>query len=126
MASTALAFGIALLLLGVIGYVATGADSPTALIPAAFGVLLALLGIWARNPAKRKTAMHLAAGVGLLGFLGAARGLAGLLALLSGEEVGRPAAVVSQSMMAGLCLIFVALCVRSFVTARRNRGLESA
>lgn len=126
MASTALTFGIALVLLGLIGYVATGADSPTALIPAAFGLVLAVLGFWARNPAKRKTAMHLAAGVGLLGFLGAVRGLVRLPALLSGEEVSRPAAVVSQSMMAGLCLIFVALCVRSFINARRNRGLENA
>jgi hypothetical protein len=94
----------------------------TALIPAFFGVVLVMLGWLATNERYRKHAMHVAAMVGLLGFLGTVGGLAGLLALLSGGEVQRPAAVVAQSLMAILMAIFVGLCVRSFVAARRARA----
>ena len=51
-------------------------------------------------------------------------GLMGLPALLSGSEVERPAAVVSQSIMAILMAVFVGLCVRSFIAARRARSLK--
>jgi hypothetical protein len=120
MATIALWFGLALIALGVIGYVATGTQSPTALIPAVFGVLLAILSMMARNPARRKLAMHIAVVVGILGFFGSARGLANIGAVLSGEPVARPAAVVTQSIMAVLMLAFIYLCVRSFVMARRR------
>jgi hypothetical protein len=121
MAATTITFGGLLIALGLAGWVATGQQSPTALIPAAFGLLLAVLGYLARKENLRKHAMHGAAMVGLLGFLGSARGLAGLPAFLSGEAE-RPAAVVSQAVMAAACLVFVGLCVRSFVAARRARG----
>jgi hypothetical protein len=124
MAQTAIWFGLALILLGVGSYTATGAESPTALIPAVFGILLSLLGFLARNPARRKLMMHIAAAVGVLGFFGSARGLAGLLTIISGEEVARPTAVFAQSAMALLCLAFIFLCVRSFVNARRSRLAE--
>ena len=60
--------------------------------------------------------------VGLLGFLGSARGLLQLPALLTGGEVARPAAVMAQSVMAILMLLFVFLCVRSFINARVRRS----
>ncbi|HYO81871.1 MAG TPA: hypothetical protein VES20_10745 [Bryobacteraceae bacterium] len=125
MANTAVGFGVALILVGVVGYVATGAESPTALIPAAIGILLAAAGALGRNPARRKMAMHLAALIGLLGFFGAARGLTSIGAVLSGEPVERPAAVIAQSIMAVLCLIFVVMCVRSFINARRSGAVET-
>lgn len=120
MASVTITFGGLLIALGVGGWVATGQESPTALIPAAFGLLLALLGMLARKESLRKHAMHGAAMVGLLGLLGSARGLMGLPALLSGEAE-RPAAVVSQVLMAVLCALFVWLCVRSFIAVRKAR-----
>jgi hypothetical protein len=120
MATIALWFGLALIALGVVGYIATGMQSPTALIPAVFGVLLAILSMMARNPARRKLAMHIAVVVGILGFFGSVRGLANLGAVLAGEPVARPAAVVTQSIMAVLMLAFIYLCVRSFVMARRR------
>jgi hypothetical protein len=43
----------------------------------------------------------------------------GLIDLLSGADVQRPAAVVSQSLMAMLMAVFIGLCVRSFIAARR-------
>ena len=125
MANVATGFGAALLLLGIGGYVLTGMESPTALIPAGFGVILLICGVIARDPAKRKLAMHIAVVFGLLGFLGSARGLASFVRMLSGESVQRPNAVVAQAIMAVLMLVFTILCVRSFINARRNRSMET-
>jgi hypothetical protein len=124
MANAAIGFGAALILLGLGGYVLTGMQSPTALIPALFGLLLVLLGILARNPVRRKMAMHIAAVIGVIGFLATARSLAHIGTVLTGEPVMRPAAVISQSIMAVLMLVFVVLCVRSFVNARKSRSME--
>ena len=121
MANTAIGFGAAFVALGLIGYFGTGAASPTALIPCALGALLLLLGVVARNPARRKHAMHAAVMVGLLGFLGAGRGLTKIAPLLAGEPVERPNAVIAQAAMALLSLLFVILCLKSFADARRAR-----
>ena len=94
----------------------------TALIPAIFGVVFCLLGWLAGNERYRKHALHAAVLVGVVGFLGSASGLAGLMRLIAGTGVERPAAVVSQSVMAVVMAVFVALCVKSFVNARRQRG----
>lgn len=126
MAQTTRFFGLALIALGLIGYLATDAISMTALIPAFFGIVLTILGWIARNERYRKHAMHVAAGIGVVGFVGAAPGLAGLLTLLSGGAVQRPAAAVSQSIMAVLMALFVGLCVRSFIEARRARRASGA
>lgn len=121
MAKTAIWFGLALIVLGTGGFAATGAQSPTALIPAAFGLVLVITGYLGRAPERRKLMLHIAAVVALLGFLGGAPGLTKVAGLIGGEPVARPAAVVSQSVMALLCLVFLYLCVRSFVNARRSR-----
>jgi len=121
MANTTLGFGIALIVLGGVGYLASGAASPTALIPAGLGVILLLLGLLARDPGKRKLAMHIAVVVGLIGFLGSLPGLLKLPDLMAGQPMARPAAVLAQSLMAVLTGIFVGLCVRSFIVARRPR-----
>lgn len=123
MANTTILFGVVLVVLGAAGYAGSGMESPTALIPSAFGLLLVIAGAIARNESRRKHAMHGAAMVGLLGFLGSASGLLSLPALLSGGEVARPAAVASKSAMAALCLVFVGLCVKSFIDARRSGKL---
>jgi hypothetical protein len=44
-----------------------------------------------------------------------------LPSLLAGQEVARPAAVISQSIMGALTAVFVALCVKSFIDARKAR-----
>jgi hypothetical protein len=121
MAKTTIGFGIAFIVLGLAGYFGSGMASPTALIPAVFGVLFCSLGAIARDPAKRKHTMHAAALLGLLAVLGAGRGLTQIGPLLAGEPVERPNAVIAQSIMAVLGLIFVVLCIKSFRDARRNR-----
>ena len=122
MPQTAIAFGAALTLLGIAFYGATGAASPTALIPALVGILMALSGGLALRPGLRAHAMHAAALVGTLGFLGCLPGLVRLPSLLAGSSIARPLAVIEQSITAVLCLVFVGLCVRSFLRARRDRA----
>ena len=122
MATTTIGFGVALILLGLGGYFGTGMVSLTALIPAAFGLLLVVFGALARDDKRRKMAMHIAVTVGLLGFLGTVSGLFQLPTLLSGGVVERPGAVVSKSIMAVLMAIYVGMCVKSFIDARRRRA----
>src|SRR5262245_24065867 len=85
MASTTIVFGLLLTLLGLAGYFLTGTSSLTALIPAIFGVPLLLLGFVARSEHSRKHAMHVAALLGTIGFIGA---LMSLLRTPTGE-IGR-------------------------------------
>ena len=108
-----LGYGTLLTTLGVGGFVATGAQHKTALIPAGFGTAALGLGLLERRGSSQKTVLGGAALLGLLGFLGTARGLARLPALLRGEKLERRAAVVSQSAMAGLSAAYVALCLRN-------------
>ena len=113
-------FAVIFVLLGVGAYLITGAQSWTALIPAIFGLLLAIAGGVSLKSLKHGG--HIAALVGLLGFLGTAKSLGKIPALLSGEPVERAAAVGVQASFAILSLIFVALCVKSFIDARKARS----
>ena len=122
MANTTIGFGSVLVVLGVGGYFGSDRASVTALIPAAFGLLLAIFGALARDEKRRKMAMHIAVTIGLLGFLGTVSGLLQLPTLLSGGVVERPGAVVSKSIMAVLMAIYVGMCVKSFIDARRRRA----
>lgn len=121
-ARTTILFGIVLIGLGMVSYVGAAAVSVTALMPAFFGAALGLLGWIGQNERYRKHALHAAAAVGLLWFLGTVPGLIGLVDLISGAEVERPKAVVSQSIMGILMAVFVGLSLRSFIDARRARS----
>jgi hypothetical protein len=122
LANTTIVFGVVLIALGVGSYFGTNMVSPTALIPAAFGLLLIVFGVLAKDEKRRKMAMHIAVTVGLLGFLGTITGLLKLFTMLAGGEVARPTAVVAQSIMAILMLVYVGMCVKSFIDARRRRA----
>ena len=117
---TAIICGILLVLIGVVGYVngqAAGHGSPTALIPAAFGIVLAALGALSQaKESLRKHLMHAALVVALLGFIATAGRLLSRVSELSASP-----AVISQALMAIVCLAFVVLGIRSFAAARRNR-----
>jgi hypothetical protein len=98
----------------------------TSLIPAYFGAALILCGLVALKQSLLKHTMHLAAMVGLVGLLaGAGMGLPKLPKLLDGTAE-RPAAVRQQLSMAVICLVFVLLCINSFIQARRRRRAASA
>jgi hypothetical protein len=120
MAQLTVTVGGLLVILGVAGYVMTDMVSPTALIPAVFGAALAVLGLLGRAEARRKSMMHLAMGVALLGIIGSIGGLSSLPALLSGAPVERPAAAIAQSVMALTLILYLGLGIRTFVQARRG------
>lgn len=119
MPSTSVFCGALLIIIGIGGYIygmATGSASPTALIPAAFGVVLVLLGYFAgKKENLRKHLMHVAVLLGLLGFLASGGRLASKL-----SQITLSAAFISQILMALICLAFVILSVRSFIEARKN------
>lgn len=119
MGTITIGIGLALVALGAVGY--SGSGAPTSLIPAAVGGVLLVCGVLARDERRRKLVMHIAVTVGLIGFLGSLPGLIKLPTLIAGGEVARPAAVQAQSIMAALTGVFVGLCIRSFINARRNR-----
>ena len=124
MARTTMIFGVLLALLGGCFFVATAPHAPTSLIPLYFGVVLLLLGALANtDDAKRRMLfMHIAVTIGLLGFLFPfIRAVPGAVNMLKGVAVAHPLAIEEQMLMALLCLIFVGLCVRSFIAARRAR-----
>jgi len=117
---TAIVTGILLVLIGVIGYaygLATGHASITALIPGFFGVVLAVLGWLAQTKENlRKHLMHAGVVVALIGFILPTGRLFSKM-----NDLSWSAAVISQAVMAFVCLIFVVLAIRSFAAARRNR-----
>ncbi|MBD3218022.1 MAG: hypothetical protein GF310_07065 [candidate division Zixibacteria bacterium] len=115
-------YSIALILLGLIGYFATGQTSKTALIPAAFGIVVLIFGILAFKENMRKTAMHIASVLGLLGFLGGIRGIPSFISMIASGEAARPAAAISQTIMSVVSLIFFLFCLKSFIDARRDRA----
>jgi multisubunit Na+/H+ antiporter MnhF subunit len=114
--------GVLLIALGLIGFVGTGSEHPTALIPAGFGIALAIVGFLAKAPESRKLYMHIAVTLGLLGFLGTVMGIVKVVRMAAGETIARPEAAESQAVMAFISGVFVAICVNSFIKARKARG----
>ena len=119
MAKITIGLGVVLIVLGLGGYFGTSRESWTALIPAFFGLPLGLLGVVALKERMRTIAMIIAVVIGLLGFAGTLKGLMKLPVLLTGGELDRPTVVAVQAAMAIVCLVFVVLCVWSFIKARR-------
>lgn len=123
MAKLSLLTGVALIVVGLIGFFATGAEHVTALIPAILGALFVLCGLLSTKATLRKHAMHGAAALALLGLLGTARGLITLVQwLVGGATPERQAAVVAQGVTAVICLVFLILAIRSFIAARRKQA----
>jgi len=98
---------VILMVVGVGGYLYSGMASPTALIPAAFGMVISMLGYYGRREQTSRTALYLALGIAVAGVFGSVRGLLALPTLLSGGVVDRPTAVVSQSIMAVVLVYYV-------------------
>jgi hypothetical protein len=127
----AIVFGILLIALGVWGYWGgvlglwqpLGLAAPehlswTALIPAYMGAALIVLGLLALKESLLKHAMHAAALIGVLGLLAAGGRLVSSL-ISKGEVKGVGGA--SLVAMTVLSVLFVVLCINSFIQARRRR-----
>jgi uncharacterized membrane protein len=119
MAKVTLLFAVLLIALGLVGFLGTGSEHPTALIPTWFGVALGVFGLLAMSPKerRRKLFMHVNVTIGLLGFLGAVVEIVRGMASSKAVDV---TALIAKTAMAWLLLIYVILCVRSFVMARRS------
>ncbi len=121
MAKVTLLFALLMAALGLVGYLGSGHQHPTALIPFWWGLALAIFGILAISPkeSRRKLFMHVNVTIGLLGFIG------GLVEGIRGYGKPTPgpyliSAETSKLCMAVLMLIYVLLCVRSFINVRRQ------
>lgn len=123
MPKLAIVIGVLLIAAGLAGYFGAGRVSLTALIPAAFGLVLAGLGgvgYW--KPSGRKHAMHAAAAIALLGLLGSIQGIPQFFALLVGDDVERPWAAAVQTVTVVLTVVFVGAAVWSFLQARNQQA----
>ena len=123
MAKVTLVFAALLIALGLVGYFGTGAQHVTALIPAWFGLVLGIGGLLAISPSesRRKLFMHINVTIGLLGFVGGAiETIRGYVHAKSAGLQPDTIAVASKLTMTGLLLLYVILCVRSFIAARRS------
>jgi heme O synthase-like polyprenyltransferase len=129
MSKPTICIGFLLILVGVGGYLAghpdpvSGHVSYTALIPAWVGLALAVCGIIALKPAARMHAMHTAILIGLLAIIAVAVRLPQTWTEYHQTPGTSPLKLASMLSTLLLCLIFVALCVRSFIHARRNRKI---
>jgi peptidoglycan/LPS O-acetylase OafA/YrhL len=124
MARVTFVFGILLVALGLIGFWGTGSIHYTALIPTWFGLALVAGGLLAISPSegRRKLFMHINVTVGLIGLIGAVvEALRGYGHARSLGEDPDYIALAAKLTMAGLLLIYVNLCVRSFIKARKSR-----
>lgn len=127
-------YGILLIIIGVGGYFGAQAqhaaldiDKPvslTALIPAIFGFVAFDLGLLALLVDKaRKHAMHGAAVVSLLAIVAPTVRILG--AMSKGNFDITKISTIALLSMAVVSAIFLALCVRSFIVARRSRVPEA-
>ncbi len=126
MSGFAVGFGVGLAVLGVGSYLVSGQSSPTALIPAAFGLALVAAGLVARRPSCTKHAMHAAVVIALLGALGSFGGIPDAGRILAGAPVANPLAAWSKTLMSIGLAVFVGLCIRSFRQARKANRREPA
>jgi hypothetical protein len=103
----------------------SGGVSKTALIPAVFGGVLMICGLLAHQEKLRKHVMHIAALVGVLGIFGGFMPI--ILTIAGGKEleITKPS-ILSGLLMTLLCLVFVVLCVKSFIDARKAREAKAA
>ena len=123
MPKTAIIAGMLLTLLGLITYffaIPLGAEkaSVTALIPTFVGVPLMLLGYFCVvKPNLRMHLMHVAVLLGLLGFLASAGRLVSVMIKSPNFGIG----TASLAAMAIITGVFVVMCIKSFIAARRAR-----
>jgi hypothetical protein len=115
-------FGVLLAAVSLGFWMGMGRAETAALHPAGVGVLLILCGALANteNPKKRMLWMHIAVTFGLIGFL--ITGIRAVIELAKGTALSiNPMGFEERIVVALICLLYVALCVRNFIAARRAR-----
>ena len=123
MVKTTLVFAVLLIALGLVGYLGTGSLHPTALIPAWIGIALGFGGLLAISPneSRRKLFMHINVTIALLGVIGTGvEIIRSSFANLAADKAPNLWALYSKLTLELLLLVYVILCVRSFIAARRS------
>jgi hypothetical protein len=123
LAKLTLVLALLLVVLGLTGYIGTGSLHPTALIPLWIGLALGICGFLAISPneRRRKLFMHISVTIALLGFIGST--VEAIRGYVHATSLGLPPdqiALASKVTLAGLLFVYVILCVRSFIAARRS------
>jgi hypothetical protein len=72
-------FGIVLILTGFITYFGTGQESATALLPSFAGIPIAIAGMVAQNPARRRIGLYVAVALVAILAFGTLRGVTALI-----------------------------------------------
>jgi hypothetical protein len=123
MAKLTMVYGVLLIAIGAWGYVATGSEHPTALIPAGFGLLFVLFGVLSNtdDSKKRMLWMHISVTVALLLFISLIKSDIQVYQLSHGADLPHPVAIEEKAAASLISLIYVLFCVRSFILARKAR-----
>jgi succinate-acetate transporter protein len=126
MAKSAIALGVLLILLGILGFVSAGTHAASTLLPVLFGFLISIFGLLALtdNAKKRMLFMHIAVTIGLIGFFANFWSIVEYIQMRRGLQFPHPVIVEERAAAAAVLLFFVLLCVRSFIAARRTRTQE--
>lgn len=125
MAKTTIWLGVALILIGLFGWVSSSYIWPS-LIPVFVGVALCLFGGLALtdNPKRRMLFMHIVVTVELIGFIVTVPSIAHYAEMMRGRQFPHPVVVEENTAVAVVLLFFVLLSIRSFIMARRTRVQE--
>ena len=123
MAKLTMFFGVLLIAISVGFWMATGRTETATLHPAGVGLILLVSGAMANSEdaKKRMLWMHIAVTFGLIGFL--ITGIRAVVTAVHGSVAiaADQLAFYERVVIALVCLALVALCVRSFVAARKSR-----
>lgn len=115
MSKISIYLGGLLCLIGVLSFIFTGFESPTALIPTFIGAPIVLCGFLVqKKPEKTKLFMHIAVTFALLGFL------APIYPISKMEGYGSIKSVSLWSMLVVSFILF-GLYIQSFIKARTNK-----
>ena len=119
MENIAMIYGIFLIVWGIGVTMLSDSQSITSLIPAIFGIPIIISSFFAKKfPNKKKLLMHIVVLIGLIIFLG---GLDLIRGLMQGSIFTNIWASSSKFMMMISGLLFIALCIKSFIFNRKNK-----
>ena len=113
-------YGIFLVVWGVVVTIFSYSQSITSLIPTIFGLTIIILSFLAKKfPNRKKLFMHIVVLIGFIVFLG---GLDLIRGLIQGNIFVNLWASSSKFMMMISGLLFIILCIKSFIFNRKNKS----
>ena len=113
-------YGIFLVVWGIVVTIFSYSQSITSLIPTIFGLTIIILSFLAKKiPNRKKLFMHIVVLIGFIIFLG---GLDLIRGLIQGNIFVNLWASSSKFMMMISGLLFIILCIKSFIFNRKNKS----